>query len=512
MSRLGTSNDSISARQRQDDIVFRELLSLPRVVLLLCFGSMINRAGTMVIPFLAIYLADELKTGEAFATLTLSAFGLGSIAAQLIGGSLADRIGRRPVLLLAFGSSAAILPLLAEVRNPYLLMVGIFLFAIVAETYRPATHAMIADVTPPEKRSDAFGLMYVAVNLGFAIAAGVGGLLAESSFRLLFWIDAATCGSFGLLLLLTVPETRRAGEPDDGSIKAQDNAVEEPRNGALPSESDAARPTPGRLAALLDLAAYRRIVSHGDFIVFCAANVLLAILFMQSVGALPLSMTRVGLGKSDFGQVVMLNGLMICLLQLGITKLVVPRRRSRMLIAASLLVGFGFFLNAPATLPWHFAISIVVWTIGEMMQAPLVFSVASTFAPAELRGRYMGFLSMSFSIATVVGPATGGLLLERLGPFGVWGGCLAVGIGAALLFARIAGAIDAENAEERAERERREREAGSSDSDAATIARSQADRGLSASFLPNETQASGSDSESLRSQFPQKIASISADE
>ncbi len=492
--------------------MFRELLSLPRVVLLLCFGSMINRAGTMVIPFLAIYLADELKTGEAFATLTLSAFGLGSIAAQLIGGSLADRIGRRPVLLLAFGSSAAILPLLAEVRNPYLLMVGIFLFAIVAETYRPATHAMIADVTPPERRSDAFGLMYVAVNLGFAIAAGVGGLLAESSFRLLFWIDAATCGSFGLLLLLTVPETRRAAVADHGHDGRDDGVVEELGNDVPRKGGGSDRPAPGRIAALLDLAAYRRIVSHGDFILFCAANVLLAILFMQSVGALPLSMTRVGLGKSDFGQVVMLNGLMICVLQLGITKLVVPRRRSRILIAASLLVGFGFFLNAPATLPWHFAISIVVWTIGEMMQAPLVFSVASTLAPAELRGRYMGFLSMSFSIATVVGPATGGLLLERLGPFGVWGGCLAVGIGAALLFARIAGTIDAENAEERAERERRERETGASISAAAITDRSTAD-GAAASVFPSpDTQFAGSDSESLRSQFPQKIASISADE
>ena len=188
--------------------MLRHYTQLPATVHLLCFGSFINRAGTFVMLFLTIYLTQQLGTGKAFASYCIGVFGFGSVVSSLVGGQLADQFGRRSTMLLALFGGATALLALSVVRNPWAFMVVLFLFALIIEMYRPASSAMIGDVTTSDQRPHAFGLLYIAVNLGFAVAPPIGGLLASQSFLWLFWVDALTTAMYGVVVLLLIRETR----------------------------------------------------------------------------------------------------------------------------------------------------------------------------------------------------------------------------------------------------------------------------------------------------------------
>ena len=151
--------------------MIKQYLNLPRAIHILCVGAFINRAGTFLVPFLTLYLQEDLELGIGFATRAMGAYGFGSIAAFLVGGHLADSMGRRTVMLISLFGAAAILLVFGSLRSPWAITLALVCFAMVAEMYRPAASAMIADLVPPDHRAHAFSLMYVSINLG---APGVG--------------------------------------------------------------------------------------------------------------------------------------------------------------------------------------------------------------------------------------------------------------------------------------------------------------------------------------------------
>ena len=187
--------------------MLREYLSLPRSIHILCMGSFINRAGAFVVVFLVLYLRQDLGLDVTFATRTMGVFGLGAIIASLVGGHLADQIGRRTVMLASLFGGATILVVFSFVTARWAIMPMVLVFAMVVEMYRPAASAMIADLTDPVQRPHAFGLMYVAINLGFAVGAFVGGKIAGYGFQWLFWGDALTAAIYGLIIVLAISET-----------------------------------------------------------------------------------------------------------------------------------------------------------------------------------------------------------------------------------------------------------------------------------------------------------------
>ena len=154
------------------------------LVRVLCLGSLVNRAGSFVVIFLTVYVSEHLGFGVPFATLCMGVFGFGSMIGSMVGGQLADQLGRRIVMLLALFGGAAVLLLMGSITNPWLFMITVGVFGLVMDMYRPAASAMIADVVPAARRPHAFALMYISVNLGFAIAPIVGGFIAEYSFKL----------------------------------------------------------------------------------------------------------------------------------------------------------------------------------------------------------------------------------------------------------------------------------------------------------------------------------------
>lgn len=414
--------------------MFKQYLSLSRTVHLLSLGALVNRAGAFLVPFLTLYLRESLDLGVGFASIALGVFGVGALVASLVGGHLADRIGRKTVMLLSLFGGAIILLFFGYLTTPWTILAAIFIFSLFSEMYRPAAFAMVADVTDPAQRTHAFGLMYVAVNLGFAVAAAIGGILAEFSFLWLFWGDAITTGLFGLLILLWIKETL----PAVGSVEASEQEI---RRTDVSSQSestlDVATITDHTLANANDAsfaAAVRHIMKDGVFLVFCGATFVLAVMYTQSICTLPLCLTERGYSARTYGWVIAINGALIVLMQLPVTSIVARYHRGWMIALSAVITGAGFALFGFASLPWHFSAGVVVWTCGEMMGSPLSSAIVSDLAPKRFRARYMGVFTMSFSSSMMIGAPLGGLVLNTLGSGYLWGICGLLGLVSGLAY------------------------------------------------------------------------------
>jgi MFS family permease len=385
----------------------RAIDELPAAFWTLWVGTLLNRLGGFVVPFLALYLTRSRGLGIAEAGAIASLFGLGSMTAGPLGGVLADRIGRRQTMLISLFGGGAVMLALGFQEHPAAIAVNVLLLGLVSDLYRPAVSAMVADLVPAEKRMIAYGHLYWAINLGFSLAPILAGLLASRSYLLLFAGDAATTILYGLVVWRRVPETRPTSD-----------------------ESKETATTSG----------LRDVLADGVFMSFVALNFFLGLVFQQHATTLPIDMSLHGIAESTYGVVIALNGMLIILVQPGATRALARFRRSRVLAAAALLVGTGFGMYAlPGGAAWY-AGGVAVWTLGEILTSPTTSSIVADLAPVHLRGRYQGVFMMSWGFAMFVAPTLGTLVLARGGGQALWTTCLATGMLVAIGHIAIAGA------------------------------------------------------------------------
>ncbi|MFV2017672.1 MDR family MFS transporter [Micromonospora sp. LOL_023] len=373
---------------------------LPTTFWYLWTGSLINRLGSFVVIFLAIYLTAGRGLSGAQAGLVLGAWGAGGAVGTLLGGTLADRWGRRPTLLTGQVGAATMLIVLGLADRWWLLLVGAALLGLFNEGTRPAYGAMMIDVVPAADRLRAFSLNYWAINLGYAFAAVLAGLAAQVDYFLLFAVNASTTLATAALVFVKIGETRPATRP----AAPLDAAVV------------AARP-----AGLLT------VVGDRVFLGFVGLNVLLAMVFMQHGAMLPIAMADDGLSPTTFGMVMALNGVLIVVGQLFVPRLIAGRNRSHVLALAAVIVGVGFGLTAVADVAWLYAVTVLIWTAGEMLNSPSNATLIAELTPAALRGRYQGVFSLSWSVAAFAAPITGGFVWQYAGNTALWLGCAAIG-------------------------------------------------------------------------------------
>lgn len=402
--------------------MLKPYLALPRAIHVLCVGTFINRAGTFLIPFLTLYLTSSLGLGSAFATQAMGVYGFGGLLASLTGGHLADRIGRRTVMLVSLLGAASVLLFFGRLTSPGAILAAVLAFSFLGEMYRPAASAMVADLSTPEQRPLAFSLMYLTINVGMTVSPIVGGLIAQRSYHWLFWGDALTSATYAAILFVAVRETLPARRP--GTAVAGHSA------GAAPASS---HPAIGTVA--------RRLLGHRSFLLFCLATLLVNITYMQSHTTLPLYMKGLGLTPQTYGLVVSVNAFLVVCLQIPLTTITGRLPRELMLVVSSLFMAAGFGLTGLATTPLLLAGTVVVWTVGELLQAPYLSTVVADLAPTDLRGTYMGMLTLSFASALMVGAPLGGAVLERFGPGALWVAAAASAVAGAALYAVLAPVI-----------------------------------------------------------------------
>lgn len=395
--------------------MLRDYIQLPLPVRILCFGSLINRAGSFVLIFLTIYASEEMGFGVVFATACMGVFGLGSMLGSIVGGHLADQLGRRTVMLVALLGGAALLLILSIMQSRWGFITTVGVFALVSDMYRPAASAMIADHVAIEHRPHAFALMYIAINLGFAIAPPIGGLLAELSFRWLFWGDAGTMVLYGIIILALISES-------------------------LPSRNEVDPSTPGTGPVLFG-DALRRIAGDTTFLLMCLATLLIALVFMQGMSTLPIYLRQCGFSNFEFGLLMAVNGFLIFLLQLPVTHWLSRSNAITVIIAGGVLIAIGFALCGFAQGFAFFAVAITIWTLGEILQAPFKHAVITDMAPMELRARYLGLFGMCYALAMMIGAPLGGEVLSRYGSTVLWSGTFVVAVTAVAVYLAIRPAI-----------------------------------------------------------------------
>jgi len=368
----------------------------PRTYWYVWWGTLINRLGNFVVPMLTIYLIKVRGVSVADAGGVVAIYGAGSIAASFIGGYLTDRLGRKPTLAIALFGSAAAMLVLGTVRDLTAITVMVGVLALINEQYRPAVHAIVSDVVPRSHQVEAFGLLHWVINIGFAFAIVVGGLLAEIDFSILFIADAVTTAAFGVVILAVVPETRPAA------------AV---RGHAAPS---------------------RWWITDRSFVAFLAITFGISLLPQQAVAPLAAQMTAQGFSAAAFGGVIAVNGILIIVLQPTLAAWAGRHDATRVLVGAALLYGTGVALHGLATRAAFHAVAVAVWTIGEILESPTRAAIVAAMAPIDARGRYQGAVVLMFGAAQLVGPKLGTWTLQHAGPATLWASCFGLGIVLAL--------------------------------------------------------------------------------
>lgn len=368
---------------------------LPKTYWYLWLGMLINRLGNFVLPMLMVFLTTEKHLSLVEAGAIVSLYGAGALAGTTTGGVLADRIGRRATLLISLISSALFMLLISVAATPNQLMISMALLGLATAMYQPSTQAMIGDMVLAAHRVKAFSYAYWASNLGFSLAALIGGFMAAKNFSLLFIIDAATTLAFAIIVWRAIPETRLSHAANlPGSV----------------------------LTPFFD----------SKFVPFLVLSFAGAFILLQHLTMLPVDMSRKGLLPSDYGMAIAVNGLVIVLLQPLVAKWVVKRDRPAMLAVGSAVLGIGFGLTAFASTLGAFALTVLVWTLAEVVLAPLNSSMVSDFSPPHLRGRYQGAFSLTWSLAMMVAPTLSPMLVSLSSMSGFWLTCFALGVASAL--------------------------------------------------------------------------------
>ena len=385
------------------------------------FGELITHLFFwMYFPFMAILFSDSF--GKEAAGFLLMVPPLLGMLSNLFGGYLADRIGRKPTMLISLFLSSSMFALFAFSGSPwidYLAFIGI---GMAGSLYWPASSAMVADLTPEKDRRMVFAAFYTTMNIGVVVGPVLGSFFfVHYRFELLLVCLVAEF-LFGVAVFFLLREslpghTRREKAGERFSLKEQ-------------------------------FRSYAVIFRDRVFALYILAGVLVGIAFMQldlymalyvkeHVPSQPLLSWgdwsfRVG-GMSAFGWLVGLNGLLVALFTLPVTKWIENWSDRDSLIASSVLYGFGMFLMAFTTNIWLLFGCVAILTLGELIRTPVAQSFISKYAPEDARGQYMGASSLQFSIARFLAPLTIGLS-AWLPPVGVFGLILGVSLASAYLY------------------------------------------------------------------------------
>ncbi|MFE5336821.1 MDR family MFS transporter [Isoptericola sp. NPDC056573] len=388
------------------------LRDLPSAFWWLWTAQLVVWIGRFVVPYMTIFLTSSVGMSAGEAGLVVAAYGVGVVVSSLAGGVLADKVGRRRVLLAGELLSVVALVAIPMADSAGLIAVLLTAYGLFNGTCGPVIQTMVGDLVEPQHRRTAFNYNYWAVNLGYAIGPLAAGFMAEVSFSLLFWCQAGLVLVSVGVIAAKVPETR---------VQLPEEA---------PTTDGAAR-EPGRAGrgGLLS------VLRDRTFMTFAAVMFVYSIVYVQSTTTLPLVMTEQGHPSSHFGILLTLNGVLLCLLQLPTARLFNRWSRDLVIVLAITLTAVGVGLQSlAATLPMYF-VTVAIWTLGEMGSHPQATSMTADLADPLRRGRYQGVYGLTHSLATAVGPVAGGFVLDAYGSQVLWLGASGLALVVAALLA-----------------------------------------------------------------------------
>src|SRR5688572_16515665 len=362
--------------------------------------------GFMLYPFFALYLTQKFDIGMSTVGLLFAVFSISGMVGSALGGAIADRMGRKTVIIFSL-----ILSSLSALGMGFAPTLGIFIAVVVlvgtlSSIGHPAHEAVVADLLPPDKRAEGYGIIRVVFNLAVIIAPPIAGLLIANSYLTLFIVDAVISLVSAAIVILALPETKPQ---------------------ALPHvKPESMRQT---------FAGYGRVFKDTPFLAFIGVTVLMTLVYMNMNSTLGVYLRdQHGLPEISYGWLISINAIIVVLFQFWVTRQLEKYRPMLMMAAGSLLYAVGFAMYGFVPTFALFVVAMIIITIGEMVVSPFQQSLVANFAPEDMRGRYMAVSGLSWSISFTVGPYFAGLILDSANPSLLWAFCGLVGILATLGF------------------------------------------------------------------------------
>jgi predicted MFS family arabinose efflux permease len=382
---------------------------LPRNAWLLSLVQFVNRSGSMVLFFLTLYLTRKLGFTLAQAGQAISVFGVGALAGAYLGGVLCDRLGATAVQRLSLLLGGLNLIAMGYMTSHAGILATAFLLGVFAEALLPGNTTAMARECPPVIRTRGFALNRLAANLGVTIGPVLGGYLAMWNYRALFWVDGIT----SLAALARFNIFFKAGHGRPGAATAASAAEAPP-------------------------AAGRRHLPAIFIMVFG-----IGLIFSQLFSTFPLYMhSAFGFAENRIGQLLAINTVIIVLFEMVLLHGLKTAPSLKVIAVGTLLAGCGFALTPLGRGFPYAALTVAIWTTGEMLSLPLLTSEIANRSHEGNRGRHMGWYGVSFSLAWMLGPLAGAAVYERISPLALWLGCGGLGALLALGFRWLAAAGD----------------------------------------------------------------------
>ncbi len=350
--------------------------------------TLINRAGTMVIPFLSLYLTQSLNFTLKDVGWIMSFFGLGSVVGSWLGGKLTDQIGSYKVMLGSLLLTGILFVLLQFVTTFEEFCASIFILMLVADTFRPAMFVALSAYSKPENKTRSVTLIRLAINLGFSAGPAVGGFIITTlSYKGLFWVDGVTC-ALAAILLLNVLNPKKARVLDE--VK-NDNPVS--------------------------------VYSDKIFLVFLIAMMIFGVVFLQYFSTIPLYYKEAHhLSEFQIGLLMGMNGFVIFALEMPLVKWLENGRYTKigLMIFGGILLALSILVFNVTSWSGILVIGMLMMTIGEMIAFPFSNAFAMESAKKGNQGEYMALYSVAFSIAHIFGHNSGMHLVEEVGFETTW--------------------------------------------------------------------------------------------
>ncbi|HCR76868.1 MAG TPA: MFS transporter [Chryseobacterium sp.] len=360
---------------------------------MLALVMLINRAGSMVLPFLGVYMTDHLKFSIENTGVVLSFFGIGSVIGSWLGGFITDRIGEYRVQYLSLLLSVPLFCMIPLFKTEIGVATIILLQSIVSDSFRPANSVAITKYAKPENITRAFSLNRMAVNLGFSIGPALGGILSAISYEFLFFSNAFTALLAGILYIVFFRKRNILAK-----LKAR------------------------KVQEAIEIKKENSPYRDGKFLVYCFFCMLFSICFFQLFSTLTIFYKDTAhLSQQSIGYILGYSGFLVVLLEMGLVQVA----EKYLSLAVTMLLGTFICGFAYAMLGFDYSIvtlvvSMSLLCVGEIWALPFMSTITALRSGKNNKGAYMGLKRISFSIAFIVTPTLGTFIAERFGFTILW--------------------------------------------------------------------------------------------
>lgn len=374
--------------------------SYPPTFWLLFWGVFLNRiTASMLWPFLTIYMYNKLGVPLTTITLLLSLRAVFGVAATAVVSPIMDKFGRKGMMLFGLISSAIVFFAMIFATNMPQWAIIVATHGMVLPIFNIGVNTMVADIVPQERRSPAYALIRTVSNAGIAIGPVIGGIIAVRSFELVFISTGIAYLILAMLVFIFIPETMpqiekaKTDEPQTKGIRALFNGV------------------------------YGDVVSDGRFMMFLGAYFVVLMSYTHMFSLLPIYVSEnFNMAENQYSLILSVNATMVVLFQYAVTKYSDRFSPYLVIMSGALLYAVGLFSVSFGGVLWHFMMSMVIVTLGELMIMPTATTLVANFAPDNMRARYLGLLALGYPIGSGLGPIVGGVLNDFVSPVAIWYG------------------------------------------------------------------------------------------